>query len=471
MSRFRGITRRHKAMAKQNNNSLTYESLLYLGSGSYGSVYEIYGTNIALKEHRIFSHDDTLCTHWKHEYDTHLSIFSACNTLLSKWKSGIVKPYMFSYGSRDERNILVPQTNVKKAQSCFFTMERVPGLASSNMCFSRKLHSLLKPESKLRPTYIPPYLYLGSLQPLEGHITLDMLQDTSIVEFPNEAYTYCIANPEGIASQMMKYMMLAFLTIVEQGFIPRDIEFVFNGSCNNTYISILDFNEAKSIQERQKGRKDYNLEMDIAHVYIDLCGLRQSSTHNPQAPYDAPTPQWKFLCSVLISPYSFFDCVEFATHSGFHTFRLESVISEILAYVEINIFRTLFERMSHVFSMWTPTKSEFSHKYTDFDTKLQMYYICAIMETIKRRKLYVDSDELVKKTSYLDALTYLQSILDKSKPSIVESDMDWGLWDLSIRDTSKVDEPIQNAPSTFRKRRYTLRPNRSIRTPLVFHNP
>lgn len=450
MSHFRRITRRHKHV---HNNTLTYESLNYLGSGSYGSVYEIHGTNIALKEHRIFTHDtDTLCTDWKHEYDTHVAIYKACNALLVKWKSGIVKPYLFSYGTRNEDNLLVPKTNLHNAQSCFFTMERVPGFASSNSCFSKKLYSILKPDCKLRPTHIPPYLNVGSLQPLEGHITLDMLQDTQVIEFPNEAYNYCIAMQNGIGWQMMKYMMLSFFTIVEQGFIPRDIEFVFNGSCSNTYISILDFNEAKSIHERKQGMNDYNIDIDVAHVYIDLCGLRQSSTHNPHAPYDVPTPQWKFLCSLLVSPYIFFECIEVATQYGFYTFSIENVVSEILSYLDSYVFKSVFERMSHVFQMWMPKLSEFSHKYIEFDSKLQMYYICGIMDTIERRRIYVDTDELAKKMSYMEVLKFLQSIIDGSKITAIEDDTDWMLWV-----SQNKDETIQKQPSKLLKRRYTIR--------------
>ena len=51
---------------------------------------------------------------------------------------------------------------------------------------------------------------------------------------------------------------------------------------------------------------------DIANVYIDLCGLRkEAAAQNPQAPYEIGTPQWKFLCSPLASPYSFLEITEY----------------------------------------------------------------------------------------------------------------------------------------------------------------
>jgi hypothetical protein len=428
--------------------------LVYLGSGSYGSVYEIQNTPLVLKEHRIFASDsdDTLCTDWKREYDTQRAIYDACQSELAPLSSGIVKPYTFSYGIRNANNILVPHSNVKSAQSCFFTMERVPGFASSNSCFVRKLYSVIKSTCPLRPTMIPPYLYFGSVQSLEGHITLDMLQDTRVIEFPNEAYNYCIVEPNGIGMRMMKSMMLAFFTIAEKGFLPRDIEFVFNGSCGNTYISMLDFNEVKTRRERAQGRTDYNVDIDLAHIYIDLCGIRQSSTRNPQAPYDAPTPQWKFLCSPLVSPYAFFQCMESVRHHGFHTFRIDAVIQEIMEYIEIHVFPSVLKRMSHVSSLWTPSQPEFSDVYTEFDSKLQMYYVCGLMDTIERRKLHVDASQL-DGMSYTEILKFLQSVVGVGWSIPVEDDMEWSLW-TTVH--NQMDGSNQKSKS-FRKRRYTLR--------------
>jgi hypothetical protein len=445
-------TRRRQPQPQTQINRHIYDTLVYLGSGSYGSVYEIQDTPLVLKEHRIFtSGSEIIATDWKHEYDTQCAIYNLCHSDLSCFYSGIVRPYIFSYGLRNTDNMLIPHPDQHTAQSCFFTMDRVPGLANSNYCFLRKLYSVIKPTCTLRPTLIPPYLYLGSLQSLEGHITLDMLLDTQVIEFPNEAYNYCTVEPNSIGMRMLKSMILSFFTIAEKGFIPRDIEFVFNGSCGNTYISILDFNEVRTIRERAL-IDNYNINIDLAHVYIDLCGIRQSSTRNPQAPYDTPTPQWKFLCSPLVSPYAFFQCAESVKHHGFRTFQIDVVVQEILDYIESHIFPSVLTHMSHVFSIWTPPRSEFSDVYTEFDTKLQMYYVCLFMDTITRRKLHVDTSQLVG-MSYTEILKFLQSIVNEDAFIPVNDDMDWMLW------TTTSNQLIisNNKPKSFRKRRYTLR--------------
>ena len=421
MSSLRRFTRRRK---RRIEHPKVYDELKYLGSGSYGSVYAIPDTNMVLKEHRIFTMDeDALCQNWKKEFETQKNIYNAVHSELSKMHVGIVEPYMFSYATRDKMNLLIPQINVKNAFSCFFTMERVNGYASSDMCYTKKLYSILKQDMKLRPATIPPYLYLGSLNPLEGHITLDMLQGTQLVEFPNEAYNYCIVKDIGL--QLLKSTFLVFFIIANAGYIPRDIEFVFNGGCHNTYISILDFNEVKTIDERKHGRNDYDIDIDLAHVYIDLCGLRSSRDVNPQAMYDSPTPQWKFLCSPIISPYAFFECVESSMYN------IDKIVYEILAYVEKRCFLPLFERIpTHIRSLWNPLHTEFSNIYKDFDSKLQLYYIYGLFETFIHRKLQIPTD--ISSMKYQELLHTLKSIV-RSNRLIVDDMNDWNsLWSYPV---------------------------------------
>ena len=446
----RGFTRR-----KRNNpiENPSYNVLHHLGSGSYGAVYEIPGTHMALKEHRISnldSQNNMFYENWNHEFEMQQSIFTSCNNILNSLHVNIVKPYIFSYGKRTAGNILMPQSNVQNASSCFFTMEHVPGLAFSSHCSTRKLYTLLQSDRHLQPSYIPPYMYLGSLIPLNGHITLDMLQGTQLLEFPNDAFNYCLV--DGIALYIMSAMVLSFLTILEKGFVPRDIEFVFNSSCNNIYCSILDFNEVKTIEERSN-RPGYTLEIDIAHVYIDLCGLRSSRDVNPEAPYDSPTPQWKFLCSPIVSPYAFFACFDSAKNRGFKTFDVDKIVNEILEYVERRSFKPIFNRMSHAFSLWKPVKSEFSDKYIEFDSKLQMYYFCGLMETIEKRKLTLPNKSL-DAMEYKEILNFLQSLLTLPNHTI---DDDWEFPLSFVESATMHSIKPDNNTMKIRPRRYTVR--------------
>jgi hypothetical protein len=447
---FRGITRRKRRI----QHNIKYDRLQYLGSGSYGSVYAIPDTNMVLKEHRIFTMDeDALCQNWKKEFEIQQIIFNTVNSKLCSLNVGIVEPYIFSYAARDKTNTLIPQSNAQNAASCFFTMERVTGYSSSNMCFTRKLYSILKPTIKLKPATIPPYLYTGSLNSLDGHITLDMLQGTQLVEFPNEAYNYCIV--ENVALHIVKSMFMSFFTIVEAGFIPRDIEFVFNGGCHNIYISVLDFNEVKTLYERKKGRNDYDIDIDVAHVYIDLCGLRSSRDINPQALYDSPTPQWKFLCSPIISPYAFFECVEAA--KGFRVCNIDRIIQEILRYAEKRCILPLFERTPHhIRSLWYPKQTEFSSIYTEFDSTLQLYYIYGLFETIERRKLKYP--EICPTWKYKELLNILQSIVENVGTATTTIDADTNEWNslLWSQSASKCSDELPKK-HILRKRKYTIR--------------
>jgi len=208
----------------------------------------------------------------------------------------------------------------------------------------------------------------------------------------------------------MKAMVLSFFVIVERGFIPRDIEYVFNGECDNTYAKIIDFNEVKPFEERRGDRVGYYLEEDIAHVYIDLCGLRSLRDKNPQTPYDAPTPQWKFLPSPLVSPRAFFQCMDAVLSYGFIQCAADIVIRYILSYTEHRI-RPALERTLKSGIQWIPTKPHFSDRYVEFDRQLQIYFISGLCTTADKRRIPVDSTLL---TDYESSLNYLQELLAPS---------------------------------------------------------
>jgi hypothetical protein len=456
-----GITQRSRKKYKIDNSKI---NLFYLGNGSYGTIYEIIGTNIALKEHRITSiYTDYLCDNWKKEYDIQLAVYKKRNKLLFKYFINIVKPFDFSYATRNNNNKLISQKNIEGATSCYYTMDRVPGMASSNKCFINKLYKLIKPNINFPSAEIPPYLFLGTLNQIRGHISLDMLIGVDVIQFPNDAINYCVISKDSIGLQLIQNMFISFFIIAESGYMPRDIEYVFNGSCNNIYCSILDFNEVMTISDRVEAygkNYSYKVEIDIAHVYIDLCGLRSSRDVNPYAPYDSPTPQWKFLCNPIVSPYAFFECVNFSyKNHKFKTFKILEVINEILSYVEKRIFTPLFNRIFVKFSnIWKPSMIDFSVgcelDFSDFDRQLQMYYIYSLLDTCEKRKIIISTNEISGK-SYKDLLMYL---LDKLMLSNVYINDDWEFpFDGMYINESDTKDNDNNITFTIKPRRYTLR--------------
>jgi hypothetical protein len=403
----RSMTRKRRTMPNNTTLKNKYTNLQYLGSGSYGSVYEIKGTRIALKEHRISALDsDDLCEKWSHEFNVQQNVFRACNAECKRLGVSVTKPFVFSYGKRDETGHMISLPTATDASSCFYTMERVPGLRRAPRCVIQKLYKFIKPTIRIKPTPIPPYLQLGTLYSITGHVSLDMVKGTQVVSFPNDSYTYCLV--EGVALELMKAMVLSFFVIVDKGFIPRDIEYVFNGECDNAYAKIIDFNEVKTHEERRGDRVGYHLEDDVAHVYIDLCGMRSLRDKNPQTPYDAPTPQWRFLPSPLVSPSAFFQCMDAVLSYGFTQCAVDVVIRHILSYTEHRI-RPALERISGM--QWIPTKPHFSDRYVEFDRQLQIYFISGLCATADKRRIPVDSALL---TDYESSLKYLQELLAPS---------------------------------------------------------
>lgn len=445
------ITRRRRRTKKP----IDVQSRIYLGSGSYGSIYEIPDTNLALKEHRIFNMDNfALCENWKHEYKIQLAAYNICNPVLAKYRTRIVQPYEFMFASKG-----APQEEAKHADACLFTMDRIPGLSDAPRCASNKIMSILRHDAHLSRASIPPYLNLGSLTLLTGHITLDMLQGAQRVDFPNEAYSYCLA--DGVALHLLQSMFLSFLTIADAGFIPRDIEFVFDGSCGSAYIAVLDFNEVKTIAERSAWRPAYDLEIDLAHVYIDLCGLRSSRDVNPEAPYDGPTPQWKFLCSPLVSPYAFFACIGAAQAAQFKTFDFDRVVAEITRYVETRHLRTTGTQS------WMPSDSEFaSVEYIDFDKKLQSHFIGALMDTVVRRNIVVNKTYFAS-LNYKEALQYLKTLCAGNK-QILTNNEDWdSMWEIQDSTQRANKSDLLN----IKKRKQTLRSFWRATIPKSLHAP
>lgn len=432
-------------------SSLSHSQLAFLGSGSYGSVYAI-GPRYALKEHRLNPLDVAsagveTCADWQREYTLQKHIHSLCNDRLAAIGVSIAEPFRFSYARRTDTQ-LESVSSAADATSCFFTLERLPGRAPHSVCFEYTLATILKPTAlaPLTPSRIPPYLYLGSIVPLQGHITLDMVQGARLIEFPNESFQYC--EVDGVALAMQESAVRAFFMIIEAGYMPRDVEFVLNGTCAPIHTTVLDFNEVRSLEDRAHGRPSYILAQDIAHVYIDLCGLRASFEDvNPHAPYDSPTPQWKFLCSPLTSPNGFFACFAAVRTAGIGV-DVDAVVEYIYEYVYRHYIRVAIAKLSgayaSVLQTWTPIPVfclgcedvPTPPVYRTFDTALQRYIIAGLLHTLALRQMPVPprftggGDTL----SFSDLISELRQALT-SRTYTVEFDDAWdamGLWGSSV---------------------------------------
>jgi hypothetical protein len=399
-------------------NSLPHSKLTYLGSGSYGTIYAT-GDRYVLKEHIININSIDICPEWKHEYTMHSNIYSLCNNALIQYGVSIVKPFQFSYATHDDGHLLL-QNTPEGAKSCLYTMERLPGRVPTSKCFEYALSKILRSGVTLAPTNIPPYLFLGSVQPLHGHITLDMLEGAKLIELPKESMNYCIV--DSIALSLLRSTCIAFFTIIMAGYMPRDIEFLFNGICGPIRATIIDFNEVSTLEDRAKGRV-YDLEEDIAHVYIDLCGLRSSfEDPNPQAPYNSPTPQWKFLCNPLVSPNGFFECCNSIFRLG-ALFSIKKMIEYIHDYVHKNYFSIVQNKLKgkykHVLDIWHPSThfSTSNGLYKPFDIEIQKYFIAGLLDTLAHRNIEPPSS---LPNDYPSALTMLIKLNTKR---ILENDM------------------------------------------------
>jgi hypothetical protein len=326
-------------------------TLTYISSGSFGDIYALDGTPYVLKEH-VLSDDERkngktpFCVDWRHEFDIHTTLYNKCNKQLGLWDASIVKPYKFGLLQRGVGNAIISyNATSQQATACYYTMERILPYNTNRPFCARTLQLILKSLSSLKyEASIPPYLYLADVSNENGHhISLPMCAGSTKVSFSfREGYDYCYAT--GAALGMLDSMYASYFYIVSCGYIPRDIEFVLNAHCpENAFISILDFNQVKSWSQRQAHSLDpsaYNLERDIAEVYIDLCSLRAPNTENPHYDTQAepPTPQWKFLCSPLTAPQAFCALTnKYSQNDGMiHQYNYARVIHTILSYTITN---------------------------------------------------------------------------------------------------------------------------------------
>ena len=408
---------------------ISTNQLTFIGNGSYGSIYglpEPY-SSLVIKEHSIQDQTFQTCNEWEQEYKVHTGIYDKCSDLLKQYNHVIVKPIQFGYATHTNETLTI-QSTPTDATSCVILMERIFGrLPEPNPLLEDTLQQLLKPDANYTTkSYIPPYLFCGAFDGPQGAITLDMLRGVEMVSFVRETITYChIHTP---ARSVCETMMLTFFTMVGKGFIPRDIEYVVSGT---PLVTVLDFNECKTIEQRRAiVGESYELNEDIANVYIDLCGLRkEAAAQNPHAPYEIGTPQWKFLCSPLISPYSFLELAERIRQTvctlceTIPEFDFDHVVQTILDYTIRNHFLPKLRILGKRYKIQIPPFGETFLFYHELYVKLSM------IDTLVKRKTIREIDvESFYKQPYEQFLEQVKLLTQSNTQSQESSFNVYSLW-------------------------------------------
>lgn len=392
---------------KQRKTFWKNTNLAYLGAGAFGTIYA-FGSR-AMKIHRLRKETET-CEDWKREYKLQTRAHRLCNRPLQLMNVYIVQPFGFHYGAWDTDKKTLRQTNSHVgATSCYFTMERVEGRLPAS---PTKEHTFQSIVPGFRAKYLlPPYLFLGALQyqlsPDSNAITLDMMSGAELIEFPRESIAYCNVIQNSIAYRYLQSITHAFFLLVEKGFVPRDIEFLFD---SQGHVAIIDFNEVRTYAPSSIPIGE------IAHVYIDLCGARRKSDRNPFFPADEPTPQWKFLCNPQTSPQAFCELLE--------SFESNSWQQQIMQHVLSYICDNLVVPDVHDWN-WKPVTPIFSHTGAtrDFDYKFQEYIINNLCDLSVRRGLFNSTaHEGLKGVPYRDLLVFFTDIL-KETPQTDSEDL------------------------------------------------
>lgn len=381
----------------------------YISEGSFGKIFSIQ-TNRVLKLKEI-NENDTGCSDWKHEFEVHKYLYTYfLNSRLKYVK--IVKPIKFSF-SRKQEELLYPVINNSDYNSCYYTMERVHGITT----ISKNLKELIKTSNinLIAKSVIPPYLYLGAIQgrntETRGHITLDMLNGVKLHELFIDTVSFCEVENNSLAMELMTEMVVAFFNCILADYMPRDIEYVFNS--RGPLCSIIDFNQVSKLNERRLYRVNYDLEEDIAHVYIDLCGLRKKGTRNPWF-HDEPTPQWRFLCSPLTAPSAFFNI----WYKLYEVFSNKININKIMKYI-LEYTNKYHLNMKNIPSWKSSEPFFYQNSIIPFDTLYQEYIINTLFFNLKN----VDIGVLQGK-SFLKAVNLLVEINKSQKYSIEENGWD-----------------------------------------------
>jgi hypothetical protein len=215
-------------------------------------------------------------------------------------------------------------------------MDRIPNRTGLDANYDRILGQIIMDATKVGIDERPPYLYLGSISPLGPAITLDMVRGVRLQNTMGDRFNFAHVESGSVAFQLQKNMVDGFFTLVRCGVVPRDIEYALaidtvKGTVKGMVKTMIyDFNQCDFAVERRKRAFSvdlYNYSMDLAEIYIDLCGLRHpNDTLGNRLVLDTPTPQWKFLCNPLVSPGSWCEIMEGLLVGGVDTVDIEGFI-------------------------------------------------------------------------------------------------------------------------------------------------
>jgi hypothetical protein len=450
-------------------NKLEHKDLTFIGEGSYGHIYGLptIHFNKVIKTHSIANNKDTHCISWEKEYNLQRNIYNTCTPIFKilNIPIHIVKPYHFSYGNQTE-NTIIAKKNSQNSNICYFSMERIYGMIyfhpsqpkniqtninSHENNINRIYHDttpylnngMIQQMDKLLQisytTYIkhiyPYHVFLGTSQHSTDQITLPAIKGSTLIQLYREEIQYCIC--EGPALEYMYQMILSFFVLITQGFMPRDIEYVLHGNDLDSVFSMLDFNEAETIKERKlyKG-KNYNLAEDIAHVYIDICGVRKSREEkNPQIPYNHGTPSWKFLSNPLVSPQAFFVCIDRVKETLYNVLPFDDIIKTIYNYIYTSYFKNTFDKFHKQYQRlkeWKPrpffTHTKSTKEDVIFDMDFQKYIVLKLCETlILQNNIQPEDIEEFLTMDYPTLLDTFHKIYTKKSYTVDEDDtyMNW----------------------------------------------
>jgi len=324
------------------------QTLTTLGQGSFGTV-SIYNKqpNIVIKEHTISLETDTIdiykkrlkeelkkpedekdndviaelnkfietangtdfCKTFKEqEYDKQVIAFECFNTFLKSIDSKIPRPINFKYATRENRNIILTDKLDDKTKSCVIFMEKL------NYPSITVLETIIKSEflnyfKKTDETKIPaPYLFFSDINDHYEHGRIKLTQMKTSVFKHSDKDLFASITDENV-TKLAKNMMSSFFGLTFNcELIVQDIEFLLTDKLHNRSrpcIGIIDYDQVQFFEKRtEMGNKlmknEYNLNHDIAYIYMNLSG--NSYGHLMQIDNKSV---WKFLPDPNILPEIF----------------------------------------------------------------------------------------------------------------------------------------------------------------------
>lgn len=432
-----------------------------LGEGSFGIVYAL-DESRAVKIHIIEQPDivqmsqiQQYCdTNWKHEFDMHMGIFQCVEPKIKTFMGHIVQPLQYQYATRADKQ-RYGDFPLNQKSDCRIVMERIVSGNSEKFkdIYNRKLNDIVKSSDihSVTKTSVP-YLYLGVAEQTantHGHIRLDMLIGVSEYRISNTISYYNV--DAGLSLDIITGMFNTFFTFIVCGYMPRDIEYVFNCkkyySKARTYFSVIDFNQVATIDQRaHRAGESYDDAGDAAQVYIDLCGIRKDGTRNTYYRDDIPTPQWAFLCNPLVTPSVFISLCEnmLLILPKESEFKIK-FIYEITKYIHDNYLNPIScsYNWSKGNKFYDSSSSVRSIEVLDnLDNVLQKYFLYKVCHSLNARlqprgdmhnevqTIISTSDSFDNAISQIKALDQSLQIVASNSDSLFDDFMSMGLGDV-----------------------------------------